>query len=836
MGEFFRRILYLLSRRRRDRELQKEMAFHREMLTQNGHTNFGHALLLREDSREAWGWMWLDRLQQDLAYAVRILRRAPSFTFAAITILALGIGVNLSAFHIFNLVALKPLPVRDPDTIVKFYRSTPQMTSTNVPYPAVEFYREHNTVLSAVMAETRMEVTFGKESNERVRATFVTPNYFLELGASAAYGRLLVPGTDDAKSAELVAVLSYGFWERQFGGDPSIVGKVVHLNRKPVLVAGVAPYDFTGLFAQTVDVWLPVTQQPRIVDGSRLLHEPTVDTMSLSGRLKPGVTPEQAEEALKPLVAEMRRHYPGHFLENEKLAAEPGARISDLSKAPRAVLLMIALLVLLILVVACANLGNLMLARSVAREREISIRMALGAGRVRIARQLFTESVLLALAGTAAGLLLSAFIARILLVLTEAPVYLHVSVDHRVALVALVLALFAAVCFGLPPALQATRHGHRRHGFRRLLIVVQVGASCVLLIISGLLVRSYQRTVGLHPGFEYKHVISLDPGLASHGYTDASAATFLQELQARLQRMSGVESVALCSIPPLGNRVATYSDDQPAPYQAYGNDVDSQFFKTMSIPILRGRNFTADDKKGVIVSESLARILWPGQDPVGQLLTRSYGEVIGVVGRARTVVISDGNAHEIYYPIRRASSMSWVLIVRTRGAPEASLETLRVAAQTTDSRLLPQITLLKDSYTQRMQSAGRGAQVISAMGLLAALLAASGVYGLVCYAVSQRQKDIGIRMALGAGRNEILSLILRQFYVPVSCGIMAGIAVAAGVSVALRSLLFGMSHLDPISYVAAIAFFVLLTTAAALIPARRALHVQPNEVLRHEAS
>ncbi len=842
MGEFFRRLLYLLTQRRHDRELQEEMAAHREMQREasgemtprEARAAFGDDLRLREDAREAWGWMWLDRLRQDLQYAVRVLRRSPSFTVAAVLILALGIGVNLAAFHLLNVIAFKPLPVRDPDSLIRLTPKTDHSWASSLSYPALEFYARHNTVLSAVLGATYAELAFGPKASERLRARFVTPNFFTELGGSAAHGRVLTPASDHP-AAPPVAVLGYGFWTRQFGSDAAIVGNVIHLNEKPVLVAGVAAHDFTGLAGDDVDVWLTISTHPYFFEGSTILTDFAIPAMQMWGRLRPGVTPKQAEESSKPLAAELRRVQPSHIKEGEYLSAAPGGYLTDLSDAPMPILLVLALLVLLILVVACANLGNLMLARAASREREIATRLAVGAGRARIVRQLLTESLLLAFLGAGVGMLLSVAMVRFVTQMLDVPRYFQFTVDWRVVLVALALSALATILFGLTPALAATRPPNRtpRARARRVLIAVQVAASCILLVVGGLMVRSMRQAFATHPGYDYERIVWLDPGLGGRSTAPEDALNYMAELRERLLQIPGVESVALCDFPPMGNGHMTLSESATFPgIQAQGNRVDRDYFRTLAIPLLAGRNFTDRDKPDVvIISDTLAQKLWPGQDPLGK---RFLGTVVGVVGRARTVVQGDPESLQVYFPLQSREMANAVVMVKTAGAPEVLVETLRSAARGIDTRTIPQLTLMRDAFRMRMQSSHHGGVVLSAMGLLATLLAAAGVYGLVCYTVVQRQKEIGIRIALGARSGHVVALMLRQFYVPVGMGAVIGLAGAAAISIVIRGLLFGISHLDPLSYVGAVGFFAVLAGIAALIPARRALRVNPMEVLRHE--
>jgi len=838
----------LFWRRRRKDDLNQELRAHfeeavreriergqsREQAEAAARREFGNAALVAEVTRDQWGWVWLETLLQDARYGLRQLRRSPAFTSVAVLTLALGIGVNLAAFHFLNFLAFRPLPVRDPDSIVRLTPESPGSWSSSVSYPALDFYRRHNTVLSAVLGSADSELTFDRNPADRISAKFVTANFFAELGATPAYGRLLDPQSDDDAAAEPVAVLSHAFWQSRFASDPSILGKTVHLNMQPVTVIGVAPYDFTGLDAEGTAVWLPIARHPDLVAGSRLLSDHAMKSILLYGRLRPGVSMRQAEEGLKPLVAELRRQHPDQFAEKEILAARPGAYLGDLSRAPLPLLAFFAALVLLILVIACANLGNLMLARAVTREREIDIRFAVGASRARVIRQLLTESVLLALLGSVAGAAVAAVAVRVaLVIIMDVADFYRFALDARVFLVAFSLALLAAIVFGLAPALAATRKGHRGNRWRRVLITMQVAASCVLLIVSGLMVRSMRVAFTAPPGFEYERVVVVDPALGLHGYQDEAAAGYLADLRQRVNTMPGVEAASVCTMPPLGGRRTVLSGDEPRRWEAFANDVDPGYFRTMGIPLLRGRNFSAGERRNVvIVSENLARQLWPAQDAIGQTFSESL--VVGVAGRARTGNLSDPDAAEIYFPLQQRDSSSAVLLVKTAGPPESHLEPLRVAAESLDFRVSPAATLLKNAYHERMRASGRSAMVVSSLGLLAALLAAIGVYGLVSYAVSERQKEMGIRLALGAARSDILVLVLRQFLRPVGIGVAVGLTLAAGLSLALRSLLFGLSNFDPASYAGAVLLFLALASVAGFVPARRAMRVDPLEVLRHE--
>lgn len=846
MTELYRRLRYLLNRRRSERELADEMAFHREMASRDGGRPFGNTLRLREEARDAWGWTWLDRLAQDLRYAVRMLRRSPGFTAVAILMLAVGIGVNVAVFGFLNAVVFSPLPVRDPGSLLRFERRSPLGFASELPYPEAAFMRQYGKSLSAVLASTVASVRIDDDETP-LQAHFVTTNFFTELGAVPRLGRLLDPDRDERTGAEPVVVLSQGLWQRRFGADPSVIGKRVALNGKAVTVAGVAPLEFSGLSLDRPDLWLPIVAHPDIVRGSRLLTDfsPKFSSVKMWGRLRHGVTPVVAETELRSLAAELRKQYPAGIWENESLASRPGgyAQIGGGSQSgtgapPKPNRLysqfaLIAALVLLILAVACGNLGSLLLARGVAREREISIRVAVGAGGARLIRQLFTESLVLAFLGSVAGTILGYVVLRAVLARTGAPPWLNPAPDWRVMLFAIGLTVAAAVLFGLAPALQSVRQRPRATLMRQILIGAQVAASCVLLIVAGLLVRAVNHGLSVHPGFEYRNVVSINPGLASHGYSPAQAQVYLDTLQSQLRALPGVESVALASTPPLGGMktiTTVHGDDYRV--DAHVNHIDPAFFQTMTIPLVRGRNLAPGDTRAVIVSDSLARLAWPGEDPLGKQFA-DY-TVVGVSTSARVVALEDADAVEVYYLAEPADLPSMTLLVKTSGVPEGLAPVLASTARAIDRQVFPQLQLLSSRFRDKLRESEYSAVAVSLLGASALLLACLGIIGLVTYAVSQRTKEIGIRMALGAQAGHVLASTLRQFTRPVLGGLIVGVGAAAGLSQLLRRELYGISHLDPVAYVSVVATFLLVVILAALLPARRALRVDPLRALRCE--
>ena len=842
MGELFRRFRYLLFRRRFDRELENEMEFHREMAARHGRQNFGNTLRLREQSREAWGWTWIDRLLQDLRYAGRILWRSPGFTLTAVLVLGLGIGVNVTAFSLFNLIAFKPLPVRDPDSIVMLQRRSLEIINPQMPYPTVAFYRDHAKSLQAVMAIMGAPAMEFEDDTQPIHDIFVSSNYFSELGTLPELGRLLDPTRDDAAGAPPVAVLSYGFWQRRFGGDPSIVGKVIHLNKKPATVIGVLPYDAVSLDGQRADVWLPLMQQPYFVEGSNVLTDPVNEGVGMWARLAPGVTPKMAEQELLALTNQLRKQWPKAVWDNEYIRSDPGGHLKVLQPAMYQVAAMVGVLVLLILAVACANLGGLMMARGVTREHEIGIRIAIGASRKRIFRQLFTESLLLAVIGAGAGLAMSYVVLRVILarVLTDTPGWVNAKPDWRVLLFAFGVALVAALFFGFAPALQIARQRQRKTIARQVVVGAQVAASCVLLIVAGLLVRAVLHVLHTDPGFGYEQVLGVNPGLNDHGYKPEAARIYLDELKTRLSGLPGVESVALSGIPLLGQGMTSYMTVgiKGKEVNVYPDWVDADFFKTMSIPLVRGRNFLPGETNAVIVSESLARKIWPGVDPIGKRMwpddATNKDVIVGVAGNARIKSMSDGDAVEAYWLAQPANLPGMTLLVKTAGKPDGLPAQVKSIVESLDPKLFPYIWLLKSGFRENTWGLEKIAMIASLLGLVAISLAGVGLVGLVTYAVSQRTKEIAIRIALGARPQHVVAVVLRQFLIPVIAGLIVGAATTAAISQVLRKILYGVSNLDPAGYASGIGALIAIAATAALLPARRALRVDPMTALHEE--
>ncbi|GGG67244.1 ABC transporter permease [Edaphobacter dinghuensis] len=837
MRDLLRKIHYLINRRRLDEELENDMEFHREMSARAGRNNFGNVLRLREQAYEASGWMWLDRLMRDLRYGIRILARAPGFTLVAVLVLAIGIGVNVAAFSLFDMIALKPLPVPQADRIVRLERRSPDNYTSEMAYPSFDFYREHAKTLSATMAVLGVPPMQIDDDLQPTSASFVTPNYFTELGTQAVYGRMLNAANDASPSAPPAVVLSYGLWQRRFGGDPAVVGRVIHLNQKSATVVGITPYEFASLGGQGPDIWMPIAQQPYFIEHSTVLADWNSGSVRMWGKLAPGVSAKAAEEELRSLTNLLRGEHPDAVWKDEFIQVSAGGHLQVITPEMYRVAVMIGVLTLLILIVACANLGGLMLARAVSRQHEMGIRIAIGAGRWRIFRQLCTESLLLGVISSAAGLALACAVMQIVLRKINAPGWLSAVPDWRVVLFTIAMTVVATFCFGLLPALQIARQRQQKTIARQLLVGAQIAASSVLLILAALLVHATHHALYTDPGFGYEQIISIDPQLSHHGYTTTAAETYLDAMQARLRAIPGVSAVSLVQLPPMGHIVSrSETEIRGHKVTAYPNWVAPDFFRTMGIPLRLGRTFYPEEKNAVVVSESFARAQWPGENPLGQMLGdgTTKDTVIGVVGDAHINALSNDDATEQYWAAQKENMPDMVLIARSSGEPGSLVPAVKAMSANLDGSLFPEIRQLKVLYRRDVEQIARVAAIASFVGMVAVSLAAVGIIGLVALIVTQRTKEIAIRMALGAQPGAVLTAVLHQFLWPTLVGLAVGAGFAALGSKFLRVALYGVSNLDPASYTTAIVVLSLIVAASMLVPAARTLRMNLGSILHHD--
>lgn len=788
MGELLRRIWYRLNRRRFEREMAEEMAYHREQMDAGLAREFGCDLRLIEDTREVWGWAWLDRCGQDLQYGARILRRAPGLTLTAVLVLGLGIGVPLTAFRQM-LADLEAGSAPDPDTLVQLTRRAAGLHITVLPYPALMFYRANAHSFREVIgvSQTRRGMfgeTRSKAEAEPVNLLFATANYFAEFGIVPLRGRLLAVD-DEHTDTEPVALVGELFWQSRLGGDPAVVGRPVSLNGKTVRVVGIVPRS-----AQVrADLWMPLAREPFVVEGSTLPTDWN-SALDVYARLRPGVSPEAAEQETRALSRRLRELRPRTVLKDEYLQARPILQFDHNSNEFQ-MALTAATVVLILLVAACANLGILVLARGIARQREIRTRMAQGAGRARVVRQLVTESMLLAAIGAVCALVLSSAVMAVLRLEHNAGVPAGLFPGWAVLGATAGTAIAAALVFGLPPALRVISSAPAGGRARSLFLGAQVAASCLLLVVASLLVSSMYRVRKTDVGFDYAHLVWIDPGLKAHGYQGAAAQFYLEELRLRAAGIPGVRGASVAWLAPWGDRHAATGW---AGRQFVTNHVDSSFLGTMGLRLIVGRGFLPGEHGLALVTQSAARVLWPDSEAPGNRLPWDPAGplVVGVVAVASTGAVGGMHPLEFYVPVSQAEAPESVLLLRVDRAPHDAARLLQAAARTIDPRLQPVAGTLMEAFHREFEKMARALAVLTLLGFVALALSAIGLGGLAGYTVSQRTREFGLRIALGARAGQIVRAILVPLAAPVAVGFLCG---ALGGGAVVRILSEGISSL-----------------------------------------
>lgn len=796
--------------------------------------------------------------------------KRPGFTAIAVVTLALGIGANTAIFSLVNTVLLRPLPVANPEQLVELYGTYHNGADYTIQsYLNYKDYRDRNDVFSGLIAYRFAPMSVSHEGrNERLWGFLVSGNYFEVLGVKPFMGRSFAPEEDKTMGTHPVAVITHGCWQKRFASDPAIIGKNVSLNSHAFTVIGVAPEGFNGTeVAYGPEFFVPFMMAKEIEPGSNWIDYRDSDNLFVVGRLKPGVSVPQAESQLVAITLQLAKEFPKESEGRGIRLLTPGLFIPDIRNSVINFSSVLMGVVGLVLLLACVNLANLLLARATERRKELAIRLAVGASRVRVIRQLITESVLLSLAGGLGGLLLAVWINSLVASIklpTDIAIRFDLHTDWRVLIFALIVSLATGIIFSLLPALQSSRPdlvpalkdeasmgGFRRSRLRNSLVVAQVALSLVLLTCAGLVVRSLQVAQRTRPGFNPDNAVALSFDLGLQGYAEDKGRIFHRQLLERTQSLPGVRSVALTSTVPLTLDYSysqiyvegqTFTANSNLPV-AVPNEISPNYFHTMEIP-LRGRDFTERDNKEesrvTIVNETFARRMFPGQEPIGRRFNFSgpdkpYWEVIGVAADGKYNSLAEDQKAAFYLPILRDYNNNATLVARISGDSGAVISSLRGELLRLDATLpLYNVQTLSDHMNVPLFPFRMAATVLGSFGVLAIVLAAIGIYGVMSYVVAGRTREIGVRIALGAGRRDVLGLIIKQGMTLAGIGLVIGLVLALGVAQLLAKLLFGISPLDLVTFGAVSLLLALVAGLACYIPARRATKVDPLTALHYE--
>ena len=882
------RIRSIARRRQSEHDLNEELRHHIEMKTREnieaGMTPeearyaalraFGGVEQKKEQCRDADRLRWIDDLTQDVRYGFRQLRRNPGFTAVAVITLALGIGANTTIFSFINALLLRPPSgIEEPNRLVSVWNRMPDGHSMQFSYPDYLYFRNHNNVFSGLLAYSSDPdlASWTRSGQSRlILARLVSANYFSLLGVKPGLGRGFLPVEDKEAGSQAVAILSHAFWKQNFGADPRLIGKTIVLNGHSFTVVGVAPANFsdleTGIHA---DCWTPITMQKEIVPGEDLLNQRAGYWIFVAGRLKPDVTRAQAQANMSVLAHQLALAHPDSN-KGWDAAAAPLTGIDPEGHGYVVAFSSLLMIVVgLVLLIACANAANLLMAQASGRWREMAIRAAVGAKRSRILRQVLTESILLSVFAGGIGILLAMWTAP--LVLTLKPpmlsfIQLNLPLDWRMIAFTAFVSVVTGILFGLAPALNSsktdvvsrlkdeTHSSYRLSRFRSALVVVQVTVCLVLIIAATLCLRSLLRAQSINPGFAVKNRLVLDTDLTMLGYSNEQAHAFYSQAVERVRALPGVRSATVANPLPLGFAqmgvgVIIPGYQPPAGQKGYPgvglSYVGPHYFHTMDIPLLEGREFSPQDNDKapgvVIINEAMARRYWPGQNPVGRRISFSVAkwpsvQIVGVVKTGKYRSLREAPQPFLYRPfLQMPDARRATLVVETVAPPGSLLPTVRrtvqaidPAAPITDSETMQQymsVALFPAHFT---------GVLVGVFGGLALVLATVGLYGVIAYSVAQRTREIGIRVALGATRADVVRLVIGQGIRLAFAGVVAGVAVAFAVTRLISSLLYGVSATDPITFLASSVLLLLVALAASYIPARRATKVDPMVALRHE--
>jgi predicted permease len=891
IAEVIRRIWFLLNRRRLERALDEELAFHREMMERDGRVRFGDPLRLREQAREVWGWRWLDDLWRDLHHALRALCQSPGFSVTAIVVLGLGIGGNTAVFTLLDQVMLRPLPVRSPDELVMIWTTGPSLGSNQgtraSSYPMYQDFQQRAPDLSHVFCRyyTALSISLGGE-NERVTGELVSGNYFGALGVGPEVGRVFSPEEDDqVYKGHPVVVLSHQYWVARFAADPGVVGRKILVNNYPMTIVGVSAAGFSGIDpVRSPQIRVPIQMKPLMTPGSDQMGNRRNQWVQIFARLRPGTMMRSAEASLQPLLASilrteaaesaLQRERPAtrdRFLARQVRMESAATGYSDLRQDYAKALPMLMSMVGLVLLVACLNVASLLLARGSARQKEIAVRLAIGASRGQLVRQLLVESVVLSVAGTIVGLCMSVAMIQGLVGFLPAKgmlLTLRTDLDVRAFAFAAVLAILTGLTFGLAPAWRAVRvdlrsalkgaegavvGGPGAIRLRRGLVIAQVTFSFLLLIAAGLFARTLNNLERTDPGFrDIDRLITFQVDAARSGYSLPSLKAFYERIEERVGSVPGVTSAGYAWIPVLSGREADWDveiEGRPAlegdDRQTFVNYLSPGYRRAMGLALEAGRDFDAGDndsgRRVTMVNRAFAARFFEGANPVG----RHVGidgrpgavpniEVVGVVENSLNEGPRQGVRRQIFLPFAQATyPYAASFYVRTTADLGATSSALRRIVQDLDAAV--PIYELKTLGAQRDETLGteRMTTVLSGtFGVLATLLAAVGLYGVTALSVVRRTREIGLRIALGARRRTVLGMVLKEALGLLAVGLVAGVPCAYWLNRHVSSQLFGVGSTD--LGTAAIASLVLsaVATCAGVLPARRAWAIDPMRALR----
>ena len=816
----------------------------------------------------------MEILFKDIRYAIRGLVKRPGFVAIAVITLALGIGANTAIFSLVNTVLLRSLPVDHPNEIVSVAMRGKDDSLSAFSYPNYKDFRDRNDVLSGLLVYRFVPLSLSRGSaSERIWGYEVSGNYFDVLDVKAIQGRTFLPEEDQTKLSHPVVVVSYDSWQRRFGGDPNLVGKDLLINNHQFRVIGIAPQGFKGTeFVYSPEIWLTASMMEWAEPGATWIDNRKAKNFFGVGRLKSGVSPRQAEASLNLLTQQLAKEYPDSNEGQSVRIVPPGFILPDLRGAVVSFTWVMMAAVGLVLLVTCTNLAGLMLARATDRRKEIAIRLAMGANRLRLIRQLLTESILLSFIGGAAGVLLALWIIKVLLALkppVDFPLALDVGVDWRVLLFSLSVSIAAGAIFGLAPALQATRPnilgtlkdtaaqgGAGKTRLRSVLVVAQIAISLIVLIAAGLVVRTLQQLQTMNPGFDTQNGLTMSFDLGLQGYDEARGQQFYRQLTERLQSLPGVESAAVSSYIPLTlnyNSSNFFIEGKPAERGenlplAMVASVGPGYFKTMRTPVLQGREFTEEDQANseavAMVNETLVRRFMPelrtSADAIGKRFSfRGPGgpffRIVGVAKDGKYFNIAEDPRPFIWTTMSQDYSSNGILVVRSKGNPDSLFASVRSEVQSLDPNLpLFDVKTLNEHMKLALFPAKVAATVLGVFGLVALLLSAIGVYGITSYAVAQRTHEIGVRLALGAQLGDVLRLVLRHGLKLTIIGAAIGLFGAYLTTRAITSVLYGVSATDPLTFGGVSLLLVGVALVACYIPARRATKVEPLVALRNE--